>query len=163
MKNNVQKGKRPLCILLLLAAYAVLFMNGCRNTEQPNTPENTDLAAIALNLPDSFYLEATVLNTSGFGSTKSSYALSRSDGWIYVKLGDDREQYVYKPISDRKYIEYKYSTEKRQFLPTMISEALQTQIDQGNVPLDSVSVGKESVDAKIRIIMIQNITDPGHL
>ena len=93
-----------------------------------------------------------VISSSGFGSQETSYALSRTDGWIYIKLGYDREQYVYKRISDGKYIEYKYSPEKGKYLPTMISEALQAQIDAGNVSLDSVAAGQESVDAKIQTL-----------
>jgi len=105
-----------------------------------------------MNLPEEYYIEASVVISSEYGSEATTYAQSEKDGWIYIKLGYDGEQYVYKPLSSGKYIEYKYDTQSGAYKPTMISSALQEQIDAGNVPLDSVSTSKESIDAKKRIL-----------
>jgi len=103
----------------------------------------------SLELPDEYYFEVKVKDSSLFGTTTTVYALSEGDGWIYMKLGYDREQYVYKPVSEGRYVEYKYDTNKKKYVATMISDALQQQIDLGNVPIDSVTVGRESIDAKL--------------
>ena len=130
----------------------LFIMIGCNSSGNTASVDSGTLSKTVLNLPEAYYLEVTVTASSGFGSQETTYVLSRSDGWIYLKLGYDREQYVYKRISDGKYIEYKYSPEKGKYLPTMISEALQAQIDAGNVPIDSVATGQESVDAKIQTL-----------
>jgi len=152
MCNLISRIKPSLIICPLLTACMLFFMTGCYSVGNTISSDNGELAKTVLDLPEAYYLEADVISSSGFGSQKTTYALSRSDGWIYLKLGYDREQYVYKRISDGKYIEYKYSPEKGKYLPTMISEALQTQIDAGNVPLDSAATGQESVDAKIQTL-----------
>ncbi len=152
MSNLIKMVKHPLFIFLLLAICMLFIMNGCNTVGDTVSQNNGEQAKMVLNLPEEYYLEVNVISSSGFGSQETSYALSRTDGWIYLKLGYDREQYVYKQISAGKYIEYKYSPEKGKYLPTMISEALQAQIDAGNVPLDSVATGQESVDAKIQTL-----------
>ncbi len=142
---------RP-CFIHVLMIFLLLLSAGCTAKEKPQMSENTDLKDIRLHLPETYYVEARVVSSSAFGSTGTSYALSENDGWIYLKLGYDREQYVYKPVSEDRYVEYRYDTEKGAYLPTMISEALQQQIDAGNVPIGSVSVSKETVDAKKRTL-----------
>ena len=148
--NNTVKGSLFICLIITVCM--LFIMTGCNAGGNTVSSNNTEPSNWVLNLPEEFYLEANVISSSGFGSQETSYALSRTDGWIYIKLGYDREQYVYKRISAGKYIEYKYSPEKGKYLPTMISEALQAQIDAGNVPIDSVTTGQESVDAKIQTL-----------
>lgn len=117
-----------------------------------NEEEVISLDQLTLNLPEEYYIEMKVDSSSQYGSQGTSYAMSQADGWIYLKLGYDREQYVYKPISSGKYIEYKYDTNKKRFVASMISDALQAQIDAGNVPLDSVATSKENVESRIRTL-----------
>ncbi len=101
-----------------------------------------------LNLPDDYYVEIEVTQSSKAGNLKSTYAISEtSGGWVYMRFGADSEQYVYKPVSEGKYIEYKYDTSLNAYKPTMISDTLQEQIDKGNVSLESVATSKESVDS----------------
>lgn len=150
MNNKISyKGKTHTCGLLLILLFSIILLitsGGCTVTGK------SELDGISLNLPDEYYIEADVITTSEFGTQKTTYALSRAEDRIYIKLGYDREQYVYKQISDGKYIEYKYDTGKGKYLPTMISDALQAQIDAGNIPIESVSVGKESIDARIQTL-----------
>ena len=145
-------GSLRLRFISALMICLLIISCGCTAKEEPHMSGKADLKDISLHLPKSYYVEANVVSSSAFGSTETSYALSENDGWVYMKLGYDREQYVYKPVSEGRYIEYRYSTEKGAYLPTMISEALQQQIDAGNVPIGSVSVGKEAVDAKRRTL-----------
>jgi len=106
-----------------------------------------------LNLPEEFYVEIEVTQSSKHGEVTTYYALSESkDGWIYMKLGYDREQYVYKPLSEGKYIEYKYDEDKKEYKATMISDALQEQIDNGSVSLESVATSKESVESRKTVL-----------
>ncbi len=102
-----------------------------------------------LSLPKDYYVEIEVTQDSQYGKVTTNYCLSESSlGWIYMKFGYDYEQYVYKPLSESKYIEYKYDTGAQKYKATMISDALQEQIDKGNVPLESVATSKESVDSR---------------
>ncbi len=156
MKNSKSgHGRSPSrSHFLILAAFvltAVLTVSGCSFIKDPASSGRGSIDSMTLDLPDEYYIEATV-TASGIGSQTTTYAVSKSDGWVYIKLGYDREQYVYKPLSGGKFIEYKYSAEKKTFVPTMISDALQEQIEAGNVPLDSVATGKESVESWLRTV-----------
>jgi len=106
-----------------------------------------------LNLPEEYYVEIKVVQNSKHGEVETRYALSEStDGWIYMKLGYDYEQYAYMPLDQNKYIEYKYDTESKKYKATMISDSLQEQIDKGNVTLDSVATSIESVNSRRSVL-----------
>jgi len=170
MKSNIKRKLFLGIAITLLAAFA-----GCtsRDTPAKDDKENAvtaganevsdgrsdnddkkvelskDIGDYHLNLPETYSFEIKVINDSEYGKTENIYALSEGDGWVYIKLGVDTEQYVYKPISEGKYIEYRYDVTRKKYVPTMISEPLQTQIDLGNVSLDSVSVQRIFIDGKI--------------
>ncbi len=102
-----------------------------------------------LSLPDDFYVEIQVKMGSEYGEQDNKYILSESsDGDVYMRFGTESEQYVYQKISDEKYIEYKFDTDKGGYKPTMISEAMQEQIDAGNISLENVAVYQASVDSR---------------
>lgn len=135
-------------ILCCFAILLLLSLAGCGTSVSGDRLADTYEPA----LPDTYYIEIQVVNSSKFGQEETTYIISEESGWRYLQLGYEREQYVYMPIGEGKYIEYKYDTEKKAFLPTMISEALQEQIDKGNVPLDSIATSQESVNAKRQIV-----------
>ncbi len=117
--------------------------------EMSSEEEAVIMERFDINLPKEYYMEMSVKNSSGFGTQTTAYALSEKDGFYYMKLGYDREQYVYEPVSEGKYIEYKYDESKRAYAATMISEPLRLQIEAGNISLDSVTVGRTMIDTKI--------------
>jgi len=124
-------------------------------TEEPeeiHTEERIPMEPVSVHMPEEYYIEMTVKNSSGFGSQTAVYALSEKDGWYYIKQGYDREQYVFEPVSENRYISWKYDERKGTYTATMISDALRQQIDAGNVPLDSVTVGREQIDSMLTVM-----------
>ncbi|MCR5742002.1 MAG: hypothetical protein K6G38_06060 [Gammaproteobacteria bacterium] len=132
--------KRKIMLLTLFISF-ISLLSGCSSVGIKIDYE--------LNLPSDYFVEIKVVQSSKHGETTTYYSLSESsDGWVYIKLGYDREQYVYKPLSEGKYIEYKYDEIEKKYKATNISDALQEQIDKGNVTYDSVATSVESVNSR---------------
>ncbi len=90
---------------------------------QPVQTPDTELADIALRLPETYSVEYSVTEeTGGLHRTYLQKMVCIEQG-IYLELGDSGEKYVFERLDSGKYIQYRYNSLTGKYETPMISAA----------------------------------------